>query len=390
MIAMAASVSALSPAQAAPLSLFGTTVEVVATTSGDSLLGGTAYTQSGGTPFLVTLGDPLASDVTATLLVGADTVDSCTITVGLNDCVMNSYSPLPAGANAATVRFTSGASTVDYAGTIFVVTNIAPTVRIEWRDAAGSWVDGSGTGLPLRGSTALRCVVTNNSNAPITFTSFSSGASLLPSGSISVPITGTLAAGAVGTYPVWSGLASEVSSASCSGSVSVLDGTGNGGGTGGGVIPIGGTITVDRTPAPGATVTITGDLIVPPVVSEYSVLLDGVPVAGSPVSAPGPDYDFTIDVDIPASLAAGDHVITVVASYSGQNPALAAFAFEVAEPQLAATGSQLDGTALVAPGALALLVAGAGVLLLAPGRRRGATTRSRQAACAIWSASRIV
>ncbi len=372
MIAMAVSLSTLSPAQAAPQSLLGTTVEVVATTSGDSLLGGTAYIQSGGTPFLVTLGDPLASDVTATLLVGADTVDTCTITAGFDDCVMNSYSPLPAGTNAATVRFTSGATTVDYTGTIFVVTNIAPTVRIQWQDAAGTWVDCSGIGLPLRGATALRCVVTTNSNAPVTFTSFSSGASLLPSGSVTVPITGTLAAGAVGHYPVWSGLASEVSSATCSGGVSVLDGTGNGGGTGGGVIPIGGAITVDRTPVPGATVTITGDLIVPPVVSEYSVLLDGVAVAGSPVAVSGPDFDFTIDVVIPASLAPGDHVITVVASYSGQNPALAAFAFEVAEPQLAATGPALDGSTLVAPAALALLVAGAGVLLLASARRRRA------------------
>lgn len=380
----------LSPAHAAPQSFLGTTVEVVATTSGDSLLGGTAYIQSGGTPFRVTLGDPLVADVTATLLVGAATVDTCTITAGLDECLMNTYSPLPSGANAATVRFTSGATTVDYAGTIFVVENLAPTARIEWQDAAGTWVDGSGIGLPLRGSTALRCVVTNNSNAPVTFSSFSAGASLLPSGSITVPITGTLAAGGVGYYPVWSGLASEVSSASCSGSVEVRDGTGNGGGTGGGVIPIGGTITVDRTPAPGTTVRITGDQIVPPVVSQYAVLLDGVPVAGSPIAVSGPDFDFTIDVVIPSSLAPGRHVITVVASYSGQDSALAAFGFEVAQPQLAATGPALDGTGLLAPGVLALLVAGAGMMLLARPRRRAAPVATAQAAASSLSASRIV
>lgn len=370
MLAIAASVVGLSPAQASPQSLFGTTVEVVATTSGDSLLGGTAYIQSGGTPLLVTLGDPLASDVTVTLLQGVDTLDACTITAGLDACVMNTYTPLPVGANPVTVRFVSGATTVDYTGTLFAVANIAPTVRIEWQDAAGAWVDGSGTGLPLRGPTALRCAVTNNSNAPITFTSFSSTVSLLPSGSSTVAITGTLAAGAIGYYPIWSGLASEASSASCSGSVSVLDGTGNGGGVGGGVIPIGGTITVDRTPAPGTTVTLTGDNVVPTLVPEYAVLLDGVPVAGSPVAAPGPDYDFTLDVDVPASLAPGDHVLTVVLSFNGRDVAIAAFPFAVAEPQLAATGAAMD--APLGLGALMLLGLGTALLL---GTRQRATAR---------------
>jgi hypothetical protein len=354
-----------SPAQAAPQSLLGTTVEVVATTSGDSLLGGTAYIQSGGTPFLVTLGAPRASDVTATLIVGVAIIDTCTITAGFGDCVMNSYSALPAGAHAATVRFTMGATTADFTGTIFVVTNIAPTVRIEWHDAAGTWVDGSGTGLPLRGSTAMRCVVTNNSNAAITFTSFSSTVLLLSSPPSIVPITGTLTAGAIGYYPVWSGLVSEVSSASCSGSISVLDGTGNGAGTGGGLIPVDGTITIDRTPAPGITVTITGDEIVPTMVAEYSVLLDGVAVAGSPVAAPGPDYDFVIDVDVPASLAAGDHVITVVATFDSRNIAYAAFPFSVADPELAATGAAMD--APLGFGALALL---SGLAMLLTARRR--------------------
>lgn len=380
----------MSPVHAAPQSLFGTTVEVVATTSGDSLLGGTAYIQSGGTPLLVTLGDPLASDVTVTLLTGVDTLDTCTITAGLEGCVMNTYTPLPIGPNAVTVRFTSGATTVDYSGTLFAVANIAPTVRIQWQDAAGDWVDGSGTGLPLRGPTALRCAVTNNSNAPVTFDSFSSTVSLLPSGSSTVPITGVLAAGAIGYYPIWTGLAADVSSASCSGSVMVLDGTGNGAGTGGGVIPIGGTIALDRTPAPGTTVTLTGDYVVPTLASEYAVLLDGVAVAGSPVAAPGPDYDFTLDVDIPASLAPGDHVLSVVLSYNGRDTAIAAFAFEVPEPQLAATGAALDGPMLIGPAALALLIAGAGVLLLAAARRRVELAGPRQAAAAISSASRIV
>ncbi len=369
-LALATSVLAASPAQAAPQSLFGTTVDVVASISSESLLGSTAHVPFSGGPLLAELGASLASDVEVTVLAGVTTIDSCTITAGDTTCGMSTGGSLPSGATPVTIRFAMGPTTSDYAGTIFAVTNTAPTVRIQWQDAAGTWVDGSGIGLPLRGATALRCVVTNNSNAPVTFNSFSSMVSLVPSGSSVVPITGTLAAGAIGYYPIWSGLATEASSASCSGSVLLRDGTGTGNGTGGGVIPIGGTISVDRTPAPATTVTITGDLIVPPVVSEYSVLLDGVPVAGSPVTAPGPDFDFSIDVDIPASLAPGDHVVTVVATYSGQDSALAAFPFEVAEPELAATGSVLDASALVTPAALGLLTLVAGALMIVTVRRR--------------------
>lgn len=360
---------AVSPAQAAQQSLFGTTVDVIAQPSGDELLGSTAYIPVSGGTLVPTLAASLGSDVVVTLLNGATIVGTCTIATGDTACGISTGGSLPAGATTVTVRFVMGATTVNYSGTIFAVTNTAPTVRIEWQDAAGTWVDGSAIGLPLRGSTALRCVVTNNSNAPVTFNAFESVIILSDSSSLTVPITGTLAAGAIGYYPIWTGLASEASSGYCSGGVSLRDGTGTGNGTGGGVIPIGGTITVDRSPAPGETVTITGDLIFPPVVSEYSVLLDGVAVAGSPVVVSGPDFDFTIDVVIPASLAPGDHVLTVVATYSGQDPALAAFPFEVAAPELAATGSALDAGALSGPAALGLLVMGFGALLLGARRR---------------------
>lgn len=370
---IAIGVVAVSPAQAAPQSLSGTTVDVIVQPSGDALLGSTAYVPVSGGSLVPTLAASLGSDVVVTVLNGATTVGTCTIATGDTACGFSTGGSLPAGATTVTVRFVMDATTVNYTGTIFAVTNTPPTVRIEWQDAAGTWIDGSQIGLLLRGSTALRCVVTNNSNAPVTFTSFGSLFVLSDSSTVAVPITGTLAAGTVGYYPIWTGLASETSGAYCSGGLLLRDGTGNGNGTDGGVIPIGGAITVDRTPAPGATVTITGDLLVPPVVTEYSVLLDGVAVAGSPVRVSGPDFDFTIDVVIPASLAPGDHVVTVVATFSGRDSALAAFPFEVAAPQLAATGSALDAGALSGPVALALLVIGAGALLTVTARRRRAS-----------------
>lgn len=361
---------AVSPAQAAEQSLFGTTVDVIAQPSGDALLGSTAHVPMSGGALVPTLAASLGSDVTVTLLDGATTVDSCTIASGSTTCVLTTGGAFPAGPTAVTVRFTTGPTTVDYTGTIFAVTNVGLTVSIQWQDAAGTWIDGSGIGLPLRGTTALRCVVTNNSNAPVTFTSFSSTVTHPPSGMSVVPIAGTLAPGAITYHPIWSGLATQTSGATCSGGVSLPDGTGTGGGTSGGVIGIGGTITVDRTPAPGTTVTITADLLMPSVVGEYAVLLDGVPVAGSPVAVSGPDFGFSINVDIPASLAPGGHLVTVVATYSGQDSALAAFPFQVAAPQLAATGSALDAGALSGPAALGLLVIGSGALLTVAARRR--------------------
>lgn len=353
------------PAQAAPQSLFGTTVNVVAQPSGNSLIGGTAYVSAVGGALLAVLGAPLGFDVVVSLRDGGGEVTSCTVVSGNTVCSLTTTG-FSDGATPVTVRVAGNATTTDFSGTVFVVTNTPPSVSIEWRDAAGTWINGSGTSVPLRGDTAVRCVVTNNSNAPITFASFQGEAFFSPSGSQVTPVTGTLAGGATGFYTVWSGPASTVTSASCSGGVTLSDGTGTGNGNGGGTIPIGGTITVDRTPAPGTTVTITGDEIIPPVVSEYAVLLDGVPVAGSPVAAPGPDFGFTLAVTIPTGLAPGEHVLSVVAEYGDVDSALAAFRFTVPEPALAATGATTDAAPLLGG---ALLLLGAGALLLAARRR---------------------
>lgn len=358
------------PAQAATESLYGTTVRVFSPVSSDDLLGSTAYVPLPGGPLNAQLGSSLAFDVTVSLRQGATELTSCTISAASTLCVLLTTGLFAAGETPVTVRFTGGPSTVEYTGTVFAVTDSAPTITVEWQDAAGAWVDGSGISVPLRGATAARCVITNNSNAPVTFDAMQGQLSLNPSGSVLTPINGTLAAGAAGQYPIWSGSAAAAASVSCSGGVTLRDGTGTGNGNGGNAIPIGGTIEVNRTPAPGTTVTITADLIVPPLVPEYSVLLDGVPVAGSPVAAPAPDYGFVLDVVIPSTLAPGDHVLSVVMSFNSVDSAIAAFPFTVAGPQLADTGSTID--ALPAFGG-ALLFLAAGALLF--GLRRRVTAR---------------
>lgn len=369
-LALAASVLAASPAQAAPQSLFGTTVDVFSPITSESLLGSTVYVPEITPLLVVEIGDAQATDIDVTALDGATTIDSCVIVAGGTMCGLSSLGGLPDGATPVTVQFVMGAATETVSGTVFVVTNDAPTFRLEWRDAAGLWVDGTGIGIALRGATALRCVITNNSNAAITFDTVTAMIELNPSGTEAVPITGTLAAGAVGRFTVWSGLAPAIYSASCSGGVDLRDGTGAGGGNGGGVIAMGGTITIDRTPAPGQTVTITADGVTPPLVTEYSVLLDGVPVSGSPVSAPPPDFGFMLDIAVPTSLAVGDHVISVVVTYQGRDTAIAAFPFQVAAPELAATGAELDASSAAWSGLVGLLVVAAGAGLLAASRRR--------------------
>lgn len=368
-LVLVGSIMPVTAAQAAPLPLFDTTVEVSPPGSPDSLLGGIAYV-SASTGLVVRLGEPQPVDVTATLIAGSTDVASCTVVAlaVLPTCFLDIAGEFSAGANDVTVRFTAESESADYTGTVFVVPSASPTVRIEWQDAAGNWVDGSGLGLPLFGETTLRCVVTNNSNAPIIFGNFAGEVSDGPA-STTVQITGTLEVGETGTYAVWSGTVRSLS-ADCGGSVILRSGEFIGSSNGGGLIPLGGSITIDRPPEPGQTIAITGDSITPPIISTFDVLLDGVEVAGSPVSISGPDFDFSLDVAIPASLAIGSHAIEIVGTYEGRDIVIAQFVFDVAAPQLAATGS-----ASVAPLGIAALalMASAALLLTARWRPRTAS-----------------
>jgi hypothetical protein len=227
----------------------------------------------------------------------------------------------------------------------------------------------------------------NNSNAPITWTSLSANATLLPSGSISIPIRDTIAGGATAYFNLYSGSIFGISAASCGGGGAYAHGNTMGGGTGIGIAAVSGTIEIDQTPAPGTTVTITGDGVYSGTAGSYAVLLDDVAVDGSPVSTTGPDYDFSVDVNVPSDLAPGEHMLKVVETASGRNVAFAAFTFTVpeppateppatelpaggGEPQLPTTGPSFPGNTAAAVSTLALLVSGAGVALVISARRR--------------------
>ncbi len=364
-LALAATTLVVAPAHAQVETLFGTTVEVIILPSSDSLLGETAYVPSTGGGVIVTIGAVQVEDVVFELREGATVLSTCTIPSGGGSCSTGVPS-LSGGAHAVTARFTKGATVVDLTGTLFSVISAAPSVALEWQDASGAWVDGSSAGLPLFGDIAMRCAVTNNSNAPFTFNSFTGSVSF--SGAPpATSITGSLAAGATGHYPIWSGPSSVGPSGSCNGGVTLADGTGTGNGIGGGVIPVGGTIEVGPALAPGRTVTVSAEGLVPPVVSTYEVLFDGEPVDGSPVSVSAPDFDFVIDVDIPANLVTGTHALTVVASYAGRDIVFAYFPLTIEAPALPATGS--DAVVPTAAG-LGLLFLGASLLVLMARRRR--------------------
>jgi hypothetical protein len=384
-------VVAVSPAQATEQSFFGTTGDVLAPAAlvgNDKLIGSTAYVPStGGTlqPYIAT---PIATDMPVTISRVGGTVGTCTIYAGGTWCNINTGTSLPAGATAVTVRFATAGSTADFAGTVFSVVETYPTFSMEWQDAAGTWIVGSGgPAVPIMGTTALRCTIINNSNGDIIWRSLNLNGTLLPSGSVSIPIRETLAGGTTGHYDVYSGSVFGIAAGSCSGGGQLPTGSGVGNGTGLGVIAVSGTIDVDQTPAPGTTVTITGDGVYTGTAGSYAVLLDDVALDESPVSTTAPDYDFSVDVDVPSDLEPGEHMLKVVETASGKNVAFAAFPFTVPEPPaaeppaaelpaadvgstLASTGQALPVSVLVGASTVSALVIAAGAALIISARRR--------------------
>jgi hypothetical protein len=369
-VSVIAGVVVASPAQAASRPLFGTTVEVIAEPSGDSLLGGIAHLPAAGGTLWPTLAAPTASEIAVDLVDRSTVVGSCVIRVGAADCGIATTGLFGSGSNVVTLRFTAsaGGAPVEHTGTILAVTTPVPSVAIQWRDAAGTWIDGTSVTVPLFGESAMRCAITNNSNAPMTFDEFE-GTHQTIEATTTVILTGAVAAGATGYYPIWSGVLQDPATASCAGSVVFRDGTSGGNGDGGAVIPIGGTISVDRDPAPGTTVTVTGVEILPPMATEFTIELDGVDIEGSPVVIDSPDWSFAAPVEIPATLEPGSHAITVRTSYLGRSIAFAHFSFEVAAPQLAETGPVVE-TPVMSTAALLLLLAGTMIVIA---RRRRAS-----------------
>lgn len=352
------------PAHAASQSLYGTTAEIEIMPSTNSLLGETAYIPTSGGAAVVTLGVAQAADVDVELREGATVLGSCTVPTGSTSCATGTIL-LAAGSHAVTAYFTKSSTTVPFNGTLFAVNDVAPSATVEWKDASGAWVDGSGIGLLLYGATAARCVVTNNANAAFSFDSFLGTTNYSGGGPDLVPITGTLAAGATGHYLLWTGSVNQNPSTLCSGSVMFPDGVGGGNGNGGGAIALTGTFGVSPSPAAGITVSVTGTTLVPPVITSYPVTLDGVAVAGSPGTTTGPDFDFSVDVAIPSNISPGTHVIAVHSLYQSRDVVLAQFTFTVDGPALAATG--VDAAPALGAGGLFVLV---GLVFALIGRRR--------------------
>lgn len=361
------------PAAAAPQPGLGTTVDAVIYPSGQSGLGETVWLPSSTSTLVASTVDPVLATTVVELWEGATLLATCDIPVTATGC-SDTIPALSSGAHSVEYTFSSTAGTATFSGTLFTITEPTPTVTIEWQDAGGNWIDGSGIGVPLfaTATTTGVCVITNLSNAPVTFNS-AEVTVFHPSGPETVlPITGTLEAGAQLAFEFYAGPVSGVSGVSCSVGVLFAGGfSGGGNGDGGGVIPITGTLTASPlSVAPGDTITVTGTNVDPPLFEEIRVLLDGAPAPGSPtgLTMPGGILDF--DVVIPTTATAGTHTIAVQGYYNaGQRYVLVTLAtFTVTvSGGLAATGVEN----LTAPGLIAVALLLGGALLLV--RRRLAT-----------------
>lgn len=373
-LALAGSLALAAPAAAAPQPAFGTTVEVTIQPSGDSLLGSTARVSRSGGGFAVTLGEAPGADVQVSLREGGTEFAVCVIPAVDTSC----GAPIPGadpGSRSIDVHLTRDADAVVHSGTLFFVDDAAPSVRLEWRDAAGNWIESPGNAMPLHGGTAARCVVTNEGNAAFEFDSFSGfvGGAVSGGGPVTVPLEATVPAGATVPFEFWSGPVAGVTSSSCSGSIRYAPGILNGTGVGDGVVPVEGTFALSAATAePGDLLRLTATSVTPPF-GEYTVSLDGVVVA-SGVTVEMPAGSFEVGVPIPEDAAPGEHTVTLSMTWEDR-PSVVFATFPVALPAppsppeptlpaestLPATGTE----ATPALWALALVLAGAGALTAA-------------------------
>lgn len=352
------------PAYAAQQSGLGTTLDVTIQPGTQSALEETAYLPVGGGTAIADTGDAVAADTTMTITEGATTLMSCTIVTGNTQCG-DTVPAIDPGANNVVYTFDNGTSSVAFNGVLFGVTNVAPTVTLEWQDADGDWIDGSAIGIPLFSSavTTARCTVTNNGNAPATLAG-ATGTVGHPSASDTiVPLSGTIASGATQSFPLWTGTASGVSTAGCSVPIDFPASSGsNGNGTGGGVILIGGTITTSALAIPpGGTVSVAGAGLMPPINTTYHVTVNGAPAPGSPVTITVPAGEFDLDVVFPT---AGTYTLAVHNDASPTDITFATFTVTVGVAEIADTGADENATLAVAG---LLVLAGSALLVL---RRR--------------------
>lgn len=334
------------------------TVDVVVQPSGQSGLEDLAYVPLTGGAVVAGTSIPVTTATEMTVTEGVAELAACTIAVAAQGCSGN-FVALTAGAHSVTYTFDDGVNTVSFAGTIFAVTAVAPTVTIEWQDADGTWIDGSGGGVPLLGSadTAARCVITNNSNAFISLASFTAAIGHPVGSHTLVPLTGTVDPGSARAFTTYAGPVSDVTNHHCTGGITFAFGDGSGGGIGGTRFLIEGNITASPLNVdPGDTVTVTATGLLPPVSSVYTVTVNGVAAPGSPTTLVMPGGDLSFDVVFPTS---GTYTLAVHNVYSGQTITFASFTVNVTG--LAATGA--DATVPLALGLLLLFVGTAFVVL---------------------------
>lgn len=142
------------------------------------------------------LGEAPGADVQVSLREGGTEFAVCVIPAVDTSC----GAPIPGadpGSRSIDVHLTRDADAVVHSGTLFFVDDAAPSVRLEWRDAAGNWIESPGNAMPLHGNTAARCVVTNEGNAAFEFDSFSGfvGGAVSGRGPVTVPLEATVPAG---------------------------------------------------------------------------------------------------------------------------------------------------------------------------------------------------
>jgi len=378
-LAAIAAVGVAPQAQAGPeySSAFDLTLDVTVSGGSTSLVGEPHWINPiSPPPFLrASLSAPPGKDVRFSVEAGTE-IGVCFMAPTDTYCDAGvDFSSLIPGENVVSYRFryTDNSAEEILSGRIFVLDDQPPTVTAEIRDAAGTWIDASGPDLPLLASmdTELRCVVVNNANAPASVNGFWS-LTLSPAGSDSGTITGTIAPGETLYTTVYTGPASGIAGYGCSAPITYPDGAGsNGAGMGAGFVHVDGTLSASPLSiAPGESVTVSG-VGLDRTEATYTVTVDGVEVAGSPITpTPG---DFSLSVPFPDP---GTYTLAFLNSETigGRDVTIAYAVFTVTVAAQSGSGDTLADTGVdaaavrtVGIAAAALVLTGAAVLVL---RRR--------------------
>lgn len=229
-------------------------------------------------------------------------------------------------------------------------------------------MNGSSTAIPMLASVNIQvvCLITNNGNATLTLDSVH--------GYINHPVdpqtyhdlTGTIPPGDTASFLIYSGPASNATGYDCGGGISYSPASDtNGGGIGGAIVPVAGTITTSPlTIAPGESVAIAGSGIVLPITTEFPVTVNGVEVPGSPMVLDAIAGTFGMSVPFPN---AGTYKLALTTEFNGRTITYAVWDVTVVAA-LPDTGARSVPLAALAG---ALVAAGAALLIYRRNRSLG-------------------